>query len=197
MGGGWNMDTKQLKRNISNIQKEIKSLKSQIKPLEKKLDELFDMLEIENNKLVEKSLGSLSLEEKIDFFLNTPKIQTSLKHSEAMKFFGNIGLGYSGLNIKTNQPILQVVLKQDCVKSLNTALYALKMSLSFVKSDNNGIKYISILEHTCGEDGIYHIEISDNHCDVILCSRNKEKLLRSFGNLRECLEYVQENHYYR
>ena len=138
----------------------------------------------------------MTKEQEIEYFLFEDGFVDGERYKARQKYWNDKGWWKSGYSHEIQQVNLSLMLYKGDTANLEQTIKNVEEVLPFLKP-LNGKKRLDIFEHTLSEDGSWTVEIDDESFDLVVhryCRRSVEK---QFKTLRELIEYIQENHYYR
>lgn len=158
-----------------------------------KLSEKIEKLREQQEK--EQMSKPMTPTQEAEYFLFEDGCVSGERYKARSKYWGAKGLYSSGYNPETEQVSLKLMLYKGDKDNLEQTITATEEVLPLLKV-HNGVKRLSIFEHTLSEDGIWSVEITDDSYDLILSRYHRKSTEKSFDNLRALIQYIQEHHYY-
>ncbi len=102
-------------------------------------------------------------------------------------------------SLKTNQNLVQLSCHKNDILKLH--IEELEMWIPNIKTlkDENGVdyKYISILEYSLSQYGVYSLGIYDNFISLDFCSYGRTRTLERFNRLCDAVEHIKNNVWYQ
>lgn len=193
------IDLAEINEQIRVLEREQRDVRNKLGPLERRYyaisGELRDLIEERDKQVFENRSDSA----EIDFELalvGDPGSQAHLRAAE--RELNKLGLSRSGFyNSRTGQTIVQIKLYKGKPEVTKKTAESLKIILPHIKtSDPTEGKQLSIFEHTFPEYGTYNLHVYDNRIDLIRCTYGHETILKTFTDLDDALNYVENNHWY-
>ena len=125
-----------------------------------------------------------------DILLN-PNLPESL-WKEQRRQWQVLGLDTSGYNGDIYQNIPQIKLTKEDNTKTDAQYHVLCKLLPFMKS-HDGVKRVSIFEHTLSAGDVYSLHVYDNRVCLHTHYRGE---IKTFESLLEAMTYVQKNYWY-
>ena len=106
----------------------------------------------------------------------------------------------SGYDLITKQPTVQVCMTKS--DPIGPQIADIKTFIPYIKEQKSDVgnimvKIVAIFECTLAEHGCYTIEIHGDKA-IIVCTRYRiPEVSAGFSSIEDCLQFVQQNHYYK
>lgn len=188
---------------IQEIEDKIVELQGKQLPLFTKRDKLNDQI-VRIGKQIEKLLEQkdkeemstpMTKEQEMEYFLFEDGRVSGDRYKAREKYWQDKGLWHSGYFPDLGQINLKVMLYKGEHDNLEQTLSVLNEVIPFLK-EKDGVKLLSVFEHTCSENGSYQIKITENEYSFVVFRYSRKSVVKSFDNLRDLIKYIQEFHYY-
>ena len=134
--------------------------------------------------------------EEMEYFLFEDGCVSSERYKAREKYWHDKGLWHSGYFHEIEQINLEMMLYKGKKDNLELTISVLEQVIPLLKV-HKGVKHLDVSEHTCSEYGSYGVEITDTSFDLIVRRWSRKSTVKSFDNLRDLVEYVQQHHYYQ
>ena len=189
---------------MKDFDKEIEKIVEQLKPLyeqQEALNNKITALQKKRKKLREEKEKSqlqtpMTKEQEIEYFLFEDGLVDRERYKARQKYWNNKGWWQSGYFHEIQQVNLRLMLYKGDTANLEKTTKSVEEVLPFLKP-LNGKKRLDIFEHTLSENGSWTVEIDDESFDLVVHRYRRRSVEKQFKTLRELIEYIQENHYYR
>lgn len=182
----------------------IQELKDKRAPLYTERDVLTDKI-MKLSKKIEKLRGEkekeqmkqpMTPEQEMEYFLFEDGNVSGERYKAREKYWREKSLYSSGYFAEVEQVSLQMMLYKGEGDNLKETIETLEKVIPLLKVHADGVKRLDIFEHTCSENGSWSVEISETSFDLIVHRWHRKTVDKSFDNLRDLVEYVQQYHYY-
>ena len=182
---------------IAALEEKRKPLLVERDALDKKLSKLHKQIEkLREQKEDEQMKQPMTPAEEMEYFLFEDDSVSGERYKAREKYWHDKGLWCSGYFPEIEQISLKMVLYKGKKDNLEQTIATLEQVIPLLKV-HKGVKHLGVFEHTCSEHGSYDVEITDTSFDLIVWRWSRKSTVKSFDNLRNLVEYVQEHHYYR
>ena len=181
----------------------IQELKDKRAPLYAERDALTDKImklskrieKLRSEKEKEQMKQPMTPEEEMKYFLFEDGSVSGERYKAREKYWIDKGLWQSGYFPEIEQVNIKLMLYKGEKDNLVQTVSVLEQVIPLLKPCK-GVKRLGIFEHTCSEDGSWSVEISENSFDLIVHRWHRKTVDKSFDNLQDLVEYVQQYHYY-
>jgi len=182
----------------------IQELKDKRAPLYTERDALTDKImkiskkieKLRADKEKEQMKQPMTPEEEMKYFLFEDGSVSGERYKAREKYWRDKSLYSSGYFAEVEQVSLQMMLYKGEGDNLKETIETLEKVIPLLKVHSDGVKRLDIFEHTFSEHGSWSVEISEDSFDLIVHRWHRKTVDKSFDNLQDLVEYVQENHYY-
>lgn len=181
---------------IAALEEKRKPLFVERDALNKKLSKLHKQIEkLREQKEKEQMKQPMSPTEEMEYFLFEDGRVSGERYKAREKYWHDKGLWHSGYFPEINQINLKMMLYKGKKDNLEQTISTLEQVIPLLKV-HKGVKHLGVFELPCSEHGSYGVEITDTSFDLIVWRWSRKSTAKSFYNLRNLVEYVQEHHYY-
>lgn len=97
----------------------------------------------------------------------------------------------------TNQTVLRIGMTQGDQTQLERVMEGLNTLLPYLRPGPRGGKFISILEQTLSQYGIWRLVVLEDGVQLVSQVYGREHVKAQFDSLREAVAFVQQHHWYR
>jgi hypothetical protein len=190
-----------LNKKIAELEAEREALFAQREPIEQAIVRNYEELEAVSNQR-----GELLVKEKEEKPLDLEWIFSPKGDFGSMKeyYFAHaqiekLGLRLSGRWGDTSQPVVEIALTPQ---NLGQTYESLKLVLPFIhpctRDRFEGLKRVSVFEHTLSEHGVYALGVGADGgtCKLFRATYGWITTEREFTSLLDALKYIQRHHYY-
>lgn len=157
----------------------------------KKRDAAWEKLRDLQNKRGDLLLEQYKGEDFFPEILLTPNLPQSM-WKEQRRQWEVLGLKSSGYDPNTYQCIPEIALTKEDDAKTEAQYQAMCKLLPFMKS-HDGVKQVSIFEHTLSAGDVYSLHVYDNRVCLHTHYRGD---IKTFELLRDAMTYVQKNYWY-
>ena len=180
----------ELKDKRDPLYKERDALTDKIMKLSKKIEKL------RSDKEKEQMKQPMTPEEEMKYFLFEDGSVSGERYKAREKYWRDNSLYSSGYFAEVEQVSLKMMLYKGEGDNLKETIETLEKVIPLLKVHSDGVKRLDIFEHTCSEHGSWSVEISEDSFDLIVHRWHRKTVDKSFDNLQDLVEYVQQYHYY-
>lgn len=183
-------EIKDLSEKRSKLCKDRDSLNAKIAKLSKRLETCRE------SKEKEQVNTPMTPEQEMEYFLFEDGDVSGERYKAREKYWRDNSLYSSGYFAEVEQVSLKMMLYKGEGDNLKETIETLEKVIPLLKVHSDGVKRLDIFEHTCSEHGSWSVEISEDSFDLIVHRWHRKTVDKSFDNLKDLVEYVQQYHYY-
>ena len=154
--------------------------------------------EIEScREIIEKSQMEVPMtpEQELEYFLFEDGNVSGERYKAREIYWRGKAVRNSGYYRATQQVSLQLMMYKGENDNLEQTIEVLDRVLPMLKS-HEGVKRLSVFEHTLSEDGSYVVEITEDTFNLVVHRWGRKSVVKTVDTLRELVQYIQQHHYY-